>query len=100
MTRYAAALLVLTTLILTFSRAVASDHENGRYQIVAIPPTQADTASRAMILDTRDGYLWQWWQGNTSGGAPAEGITYLGKITPVISPGETIPITRFARPHR
>lgn len=72
----------------------ASAEGNGRYQVVPIPPTQSDTGARALIIDTRDGHLWQWWQGMTAGGGSAEGITYLGRINPG-KPGETIPIERF-----
>ncbi len=71
----------------------------GRYQMVPLPANPGSFDSRVMILDTREGHLWQWWEapavGSGSGGA---GITYLGKVSPGASIGETIPARRAGPP--
>jgi hypothetical protein len=59
------------------------DEPVGRYQMVTLPALPGTFASRVMILDTRDGHLWQWWETPAVGsGAASTGITYLGKVAP------------------
>jgi len=88
--------LVLLSCSVAFSAAQAQ--QVGRYQVAPIPPTQTDSANRALILDTQEGYLWEYWSGPDATGHSSEGITFLGKPMPGKSPGESVPIQRFKKP--
>ncbi len=77
---FAAAIVLAGTV-----RPAAAD-EVGRYQMVALPNHPGSFDSRVLILDTRDGHLWQWWEVPTVGGGVkgmnGSGISYLGKVVP------------------
>jgi hypothetical protein len=80
-------------------RPAHADDSVGRYQMVTIPSNTGSFDSRVMILDTRDGHLWQWWETPTAGsGGNNAGITYLGKVQPGSSIGETVPVHRGGPP--
>ena len=65
-------------LIMAVARPAAADDVIGRYQMVLI---QGDAhSSRVLVLDTRDGHLWEWWEGGPLTGAPHAGTTYVGRI--------------------
>ena len=71
----------------------------GRYEMLALPNKPGSYDTRVMILDTADGHLWQWWEAPAVGSsAPSSGITYLGKVTPGSTPGETMPAHRSGAP--
>jgi hypothetical protein len=73
---------------------------NGRYQIAPLSSTQSSSGYNALIIDTREGYLWAYWDAPGPDGKFGEGITFLGKLAPGTAPGESIPIPkRFAKPH-
>jgi hypothetical protein len=75
-----------------------ADDQVGRYQMVTLPQLPGSFESRVMILDTRDGHLWQWWQLPAVGGSqPSSGISYLGKVTPGAG-GEGLPANRAGTP--
>jgi hypothetical protein len=81
-----AALLIISSIAQT---AMAAD-DIGRYQAI---PLQDAAASRIMILDTRDGHLWQWFEAPIVQGQPDSGgvgISYMGKVVPGGAPGELI----------
>jgi hypothetical protein len=80
----------------TFVPVATAEDAVGRFQMLALPDSGVGS-SRVMILDTREGRLWQWWEapyiaGVTNSGRA--GITYLGKMTPGAS-GETNAYRRF-----
>ena len=86
-----AALLGAFTLTLMSFDALAEDGV-GRYQAIAIPqPANAIGSGSILLLDTRDGQVWQWWQSTAIGNiAAGSGITYLGKLIPGTAPGEIV----------
>lgn len=77
--------------------SLANAQQNGRYSIISLLPTQSETGNRALILDSHDGYLWEYWSGPDATGKFNEGITFLGKLMPGSTPGETTPIVRFGK---
>jgi hypothetical protein len=80
--------------------SLANAQQSGRYSIIALAPTHDETGHRALILDSQDGYLWEYWSGLDATGKSNEGITFLGKPTLGSVPGETTPIVRSAKkPH-
>ena len=74
--------------------AAQTGDEVGRYQMAVLPPAPGSFDTRVMIIDTRDGNLWQWWEAPAVGNGGGAGITYLGKVVPGSSIGETIPTRR------
>ncbi len=66
----------------------------GRYQMVPLPARPGSFDNRIMILDTRDGHLWQWWEAPVvgSGNSGGRGMIYMGKVVPGSAAGETMPI--------
>jgi hypothetical protein len=84
--------LILGLLVLA-TQALAED---GRYE--ALPLAGADGGKgggRALILDTRDGYVWVWSENellNSPNGQRryGSGFIYQGKLHPGTKPGEII----------
>jgi hypothetical protein len=70
---------------------LAAAEETGRYQMIALPRASNESATSVMILDTRDGHLWQW-QSEPSGGPTPGGysLLYQGKVKPGKEVGEVI----------
>jgi hypothetical protein len=67
--------------------------------MVALPKQPGSYDNRVMILDTADGHQRQWWEAPAVGSSvPSSGITYLGKVTPGSTPGETLPAHRGGAP--
>jgi hypothetical protein len=66
----------------------------GRYQMVPLPARPGSFDNRVMILDTRDGHLWQWWEAPVVGGGNSggRGIIYMGRVVPGSAAGENMPI--------
>jgi len=91
---------VLETLVLLLSIFSApgsahADNTVGRYQMATLPTKPGSFDSRVMILDTANGDLWQWWEAPAVGSSvPSTGITYLGKVMPSNTAGETTPTRR------
>jgi hypothetical protein len=71
----------------------------GRYQAVPIAPAANSAQScEVLLIDTRDGHIWKWWEAATvANAAGGSGITYMGKLTPGISPGEIIQRFRYGQ---
>ena len=62
---------------------VQAQDSGGRYKMVPLANKPGSFDTRVMILDTSEGYLWQWWEAPSVGGAtPSSGIVYLGKVGP------------------
>ena len=86
-------ILVLCAMALSIggSAIAAEPSENGRYQAVTIEMGGTGLAHGVLILDTKDGHLWRYWQeprmGKTQG---SEGVKYLMQIRPGTKPGEVI----------
>jgi hypothetical protein len=59
----------------------------GRYQAVAMTRSPGSGFDSALIVDTRDGHLWQWF-GSTSSGPQT--LRYMGQVTPGRHMGEVI----------
>ena len=68
---------ILATMIA--SHALAQD-QVGRYQMV-VTESNAGVSS-VLIIDTRDGHLWQWTDSHPIAQQPKEWVIYLGKLTP------------------
>jgi hypothetical protein len=86
---------VISAALLVLGTKSASADEVGRYQILILPSKGSVSADRVMILDTKDGNLWEWWDQSAVGTVPAStGISYMGKLTPGDHAGDTMPIER------
>jgi hypothetical protein len=59
----------------------------GRYQAVAMPRSPGEGFDSVLIVDTRDGHLWQW-IGSPSSGPQA--LRYMGQVTPRGHMGDVI----------
>ncbi len=88
------ALAGLATVLFAASAPVHAEDGVGRYQMVPLPSRPGSFDNRVMILDTRDGHLWQWWEapviGSTNSGG--RGMIYMGKVVPGSAAGENMPI--------
>jgi hypothetical protein len=73
------------------SAIAAEPSENGRYQAVTIEMGDTGLTPEVLILDTRDGHLWRYWQeprmGKTQG---SEGVKYLMQVRPGTKPREVV----------
>jgi hypothetical protein len=73
--------------LFTFASSPAfADGVAGRYQAIVVPRPGAEP--RVLLLDTRDGQLWQWW--HLDSGEGDTGITYLGKLVPGTKAGDVV----------
>ena len=82
--------------LLGLSGIAAADEPVGRFQMLLLNPDV--NPARVMILDTRDGHLWQWWETAQTEGKPdtgGNGVIYMGKMTPGTIMGETRAFRRF-----
>ncbi|SRR5579875_3075407 len=68
-------------------RQATADDQIGRYRMVVIQSDQ--NRSSVLVLDSRDGQLWEWWENRTPGTTPKAGITYMGRVEAPPSPGKT-----------
>jgi hypothetical protein len=92
-------ILALTAAALAVPVPAQAQNPVGRYEMVTLPSKAGSYDNRVMILDTADGHLWQWWEAPAVGSmAPSSGITYLGKVAPGATPGETRPVRDSAAP--
>jgi hypothetical protein len=90
-------ILAVLLSVLAVGAARAEEAPLGRYQMVPLPARPGSFDNRVMILDTRDGHLWQWWEVPAVGGGLGgvnSGITYMGKVVPGSSAGDTVPVRR------
>jgi hypothetical protein len=95
----ALSILALPALGLIVPRAAHAENPVGRYEMIALPNKPGSFDNRVMILDTADGHLWQWWEAPAVGSLlPSSGITYLGKVIPGTTAGETMPAHRGSAP--
>jgi hypothetical protein len=93
------ALTVIALALLAGAARAQTQGPVGRYEMVTLPNKPGSFDNRVMILDTADGHLWQWWEVPAVGGmVPSSGITYLGKVVPGSTPGETMPARHSAAP--
>jgi hypothetical protein len=86
--------------MLFLSVGAAAQDGIGRYQAVPIAPApNSANSGEILLLDTRDGHVWKWWEAPTVGSAVGgSGITYMGKLTPGTSPGEIIQRFKYGQP--
>jgi hypothetical protein len=89
----------LTAVFVLISFGASAQDGHGRYQAIAIPQASNSISSgNVLLLDTRDGHVWEWWHsptmGNVAGGA---GITYMGKLIPRGAPGEIVQRYRYGQ---
>jgi hypothetical protein len=72
---------------------------NGRFQIVAMPNGYNQVGASAVLLDTRDGEVWRYYDtppvGDSAGGT---GIVYMGHLVTGGAPGSTVGGYKFAAP--
>jgi hypothetical protein len=62
------------------SHRASADEPVGRYQMI-VTENNAGVSS-ALIVDTRDGHLWEWTKSHPIGQVPKEWIVYVGKMIP------------------
>jgi hypothetical protein len=95
-------ILVLCTMALSIcgSAIAAEPSENGRYQAVTIGMAGTGLTPEVLVLDTREGHLWRYWQeprmGKTQG---SEGVKYIMQIRPGTKPGEVIGSATYRSPN-
>jgi hypothetical protein len=79
--------------LLALTQPAHAEDSVGRYQMIPLPAHPGSFDNRVMILDTRDGYLWQWWEAPVVGGSDSRshGIIYMGKVVPGGAAGENMP---------
>ncbi len=89
--------VVLGLAVILLPTAAMADDSVGRYQAIAVPqPTNAVGSGQILLLDTRDGQVWEWWSSPTMGNVPGgAGITYMGKLTPGTKPGDIVQRFRY-----
>lgn len=76
-----AALSALLALSVQTLPALAQDV--GQYSIVAIPPKENEAYSQALIIDAKNGYVWEWISQGAMGNRPAfQRLIYQGKVVP------------------
>jgi hypothetical protein len=97
----ASKILLLAVAGLIAPPAAHAQNPAGSYEMVTLPTKPGSYDSRVMILDTADGHLWQWWEAPAVGSSvPSSGITYLGKVAPGTTVGETAPAHRTGAPEQ
>ena len=95
-------ILMLCAMVLSIcgSAVAAEPSENGRYQAVTVEMGGTGLTPEVLILDTRDGHLWRYWQeprmGKTQG---SEGVKYLMQLRPGTKPGEVIGFETYRSPN-
>jgi hypothetical protein len=50
----------LVSVFLVAAASAANAEDLNRYVAIAVPPAQSSTGSKIIILDAREGHLWQW----------------------------------------
>lgn len=77
----------------------AASSSNGRYQIVAMPSGYNQVGASALLLDTRDGEVWRYYDSPPVGGGPGgTGIVSMGHLTGGTAPGTTVGGYKFGGP--
>jgi hypothetical protein len=81
--KYAMGLFV-ASLALSAQPLPALAQEVGQYAVVVIPPQPSgDLFSHALIVDTKNGYVWEWINQGAIGSRPTyRGLVYQGKAVP------------------
>lgn len=88
--------LMLTGCYDTGPQAQPARTDVGRYQLIQFTKG-ADGTNNGLILDTRDGHLWKWYDvESTKDTQGAVGMFYVGRAKPAASAGTAI--ARFAYP--
>jgi hypothetical protein len=91
-------LMLCVTALSICGSAAAETSDNGRYQALAI--NSPGQIGEVLILDTRDGHIWRYWQeprmGKTQG---SEGIRYIMQIRPGTKSGEVIGWETYRSPN-
>jgi hypothetical protein len=77
---FALPLLLAVAALIAVPLPAVAQQENGRYQVVPLPPTQTTSGYNALITDTRDGHLWSFFNAPGTDGKFHEGVRYLGKV--------------------
>jgi hypothetical protein len=75
-----ASLICATILVLASAECAFAQEAAGRYQMVVTESNGG--VSSVLILDTREGNLWQWTESHPVAQQPKEWVTYLGRLVP------------------
>jgi hypothetical protein len=88
----AAALIGGLTLISASALGKDAVDAVGRYQMILVPTSAPGEEPRVLLLDTRDGHLWQWRSIELVAcnlqKESCTGVTYLGRLTVVAEPSD------------
>ncbi|HEX8988377.1 MAG TPA: hypothetical protein VF816_10475, partial [Rhodocyclaceae bacterium] len=86
-------------LFVAFSFIAATSHgadEVGRYQVISLPKDPNEIGKSVVILDTKEGHLWEWTESPKIGQIPGGYyLRYQGKVKPGKSIGELIEQKQF-----
>jgi hypothetical protein len=77
------AALALCIMMISLPLARAEDPGNGRYQAITTQMGGTSNVTNVLILDTKEGHLWRYWQSGPVGSIPgSEGIKYIFQLRP------------------
>jgi hypothetical protein len=74
-----------------------ADDLPGRYQAMSLTKPN-DTGGTVLIIDTKTGDIWKWFEGTSGNGQGGSGIRYEGAVVPGVSPGEIVARQGFSLP--
>lgn len=78
------------------ARCAFGADDNGRYQMIPLPKSENEMSSSVMILDTKEGNIWQWVSQPKVGQIPGGYyLRYQGKLKPGKEMGELIDKKQF-----
>jgi hypothetical protein len=79
----ALSLITLAALLVLAPTPQTMAQEIGQYAIATFPPGGNDAYSHALIIDTKNGHVWEWIsQPAMSGRQAFQGLIYQGQVVP------------------
>ena len=91
--------LTVAVLLSIAAQAVSAADEVGRYQAIPLPRSNNDISQTVVIIDTKEGYLWEWVSTPPVGRIP-DGyyLRYQGRVRPGKAIGEVVDQKQFTTP--
>ena len=91
--------LSVAVLLSIAAQAASAADEVGRYQAIPLPKSNNDISQTVVIIDTKEGYLWEWVSTPPVGRIP-DGyyLRYQGRVRPGKAIGEVVDQKQFTTP--
>lgn len=88
--------LSVAVLLSIAAHGVNAADEVGRYQAIPLPRSNNDISQSVVIIDTKEGYLWEWVSSPPLGRIP-DGyyLRYQGRVRPGKAIGEVVDQKQF-----